>query len=83
MRLMKMSDNIPMDDLVGDKRGIVVKGRKYYTMTANRCTTCSGDDRFMYVKQKLSGGTDVVLECPNCDSYITLKAEMINMNLNK
>lgn len=77
-----MSDNIPMDDLIGDKRRIMVKGRKYYTMTANRCTTCSGDDHYMYVKQKHQGG-DVTIECPNCDSYITIRAEMVNMNLNK
>lgn len=78
-----MSNDIPVHSLVEDSRKVIVNGRHYYTMTANRCSVCSGDDRYMYVKQKLSGGSDVVLECPNCDSYITLKREMVNMNLNK
>ncbi len=77
-----MSDTIPADDSIFDERPISIKGRRYYTMTANRCTQCTGDDKFMYVKQKLTGG-DVVIECPNCDGYITLRREMINMNLNK
>ncbi len=77
-----MSDNIPMDDLVGDERKVVVKGRRYYTMTANKCTTCSGDNHYMYVKQRIASG-QLVLECPNCDSYMTIRQEMVNMNLNK
>lgn len=77
-----MSEHIPSFDLTHDQRKVVVNGRKYYTMTANHCSACTGDDRFMYLKQKLAGG-DVVLECPQCDSYITVRAEMVNMNLNK
>jgi hypothetical protein len=69
------------DDFM-DKRPLTVNGKKYYTMTANKCTTCAAQDRFMFVKQKLAGG-DVVLECSICESYITIRAEMVNMNLNK
>jgi len=76
-----MSHDIPAVDLVGDTRTITVNGRKYYTMTANRCSACS-EERFMFVKQKHSGG-DVTVECPFCDSYITLRPEMIKYNLNK
>lgn len=77
-----MSNNIPSDDLFYDSRTLEVNGRKYYTMTANKCTTCAHPDRYMFLKQKLAGG-DVTLECPVCDSYITIRGEMVNMNLNK
>jgi DNA-directed RNA polymerase subunit RPC12/RpoP len=76
-----MSHEIPAVDLTHDNRKIVVNGRKYYAMTANKCTTCSAE-RFMFLKQRHTGGS-VTIECPYCDSYLTLREEMINYNLDK
>jgi hypothetical protein len=74
-----VSDNIPSLTL-DDQRKVVVNGRRYFTMTATKCTTCDGDDHFMFLKQRLSGGC-CTLECPRCDSIITLKSEMVNWRL--
>jgi hypothetical protein len=76
-----MSENIVYSDAVHDERKVIVNGRRYYTMTANKCTVCSGDEHYMYLKQKHTGGC-VTLECVNCDSYMTIRAEMVNYNLN-
>lgn len=75
-----MSETIVYDDAVRDERKVIVGGRRYYTMTANKCTVCSGD-HYMYLKQKHTGGC-VTLECVNCDNYMTIRAEMVNYNLN-
>jgi hypothetical protein len=77
-----MSEDIKHSDVDNDQRRIIIDGRRYFTMTANKCTVCSGDGRYMYLKQKHTGGC-VTLECPNCDNYITLLEEMVNYNLNR
>ncbi len=77
-----MNETIPVHSLVDDTRKVVVNGRRYYTMTAAKCTTCSGDGHFMYLKQRHTGGS-VTIECPNCDYYITIREEMLQMNLDK
>jgi len=77
-----MNESIPANDSINDERKLVVNGRKYYIMTANRCPNCTGDDRYMFIKQKLVVQM-VTIECPNCDYYTTVNENMINWNLNK
>lgn len=42
--------------------------RKYFAKTVRKCTTC--EKEYLYVKVQL--GDSSVLECPNCDSTVTV-----------
>ena len=65
-----------------DKRPLNINGKRYFMATANRCTTCTAANRYMFIKQKI--GSDMsVLECPFCDYHITVNNSMISTNLNK
>jgi len=56
-----------------DSRNVVVQGKRYHYQTTTECTTCSVNDRNMFVKAILNGGYDSVIECPACDTCITVK----------
>jgi hypothetical protein len=75
-----MSENNMQDNSPYDQRKVVINGKRYHTMTAHKCSTCSSA-QYLYLKQKHTGGC-VTLECPNCDSQMSLREEMINYNLN-
>ena len=61
-----------------DERKVLAGGRKYYVKTANKCTTCSSEDSMFYVKMKI-GQEQVVLECPVCDTSLTVRREMVDL----
>lgn len=61
-----------------DSRTVAENGRKYFAKTSSKCTTCSQPDRVMYVKQKVSG-PNLVLECPWCDTVLTVKPDMVEL----
>lgn len=66
------------DTLAGvDARTIVVNGKKYHAITKNRCTTCSAEERFLYIVQKV-GNDQVSLNCPFCDTTETISVGMLN-----
>jgi hypothetical protein len=59
-----------------DDRKLVVEGKLYHFRTTLPCKTCNPSDRWMHAKQILNGGSDVVLECPHCETNITVKTVM-------
>lgn len=59
-----------------DTRTVVAERKLYHYKTTLPCKTCSHDDRWMYAKLIINGGSDVVVECPFCESNITVKTVM-------
>lgn len=66
---------------LNDERKIVIGDRRYRAKTLDRCPTCT-DENFLYVRMKLAGG-DVVVECPVCDTTMTVRGEMVNVDKTK
>lgn len=55
-----------------DKREIAINGKLYHYKTETRCSTCA-HERHMYAKMFINAGSDVVIECPVCDTSMTTK----------
>lgn len=60
-----------------DSRSVVVQGKRYHYQTTTECTTCSQENRNMFAKLIINGGSDTVIECPSCDTYTTVKTATI------
>jgi len=71
-----MAEN-KVEDLVlpSEKRKLVVNGKRYYSATNRSCPSCSGDNRFLFVKLILDGTT--CLECPVCDTAVNLPTSQV------
>ena len=68
--------------LPGDHKLITVNGKKYICVTAEICTQCAAEQRYLFVKMQLSGG-EMCLECPICELVVTKRAEQVNFDLDK
>lgn len=55
-----------------DSRKIVVNGYHYHKKTDMVCPTCAQPDRWLYLKQILNNGRDLVIECPICTYCVTI-----------
>jgi Zn ribbon nucleic-acid-binding protein len=64
----------------GDEKLILVNGKRYVAGTGERCPQCAFDDRYLFIKMKLNG-SEVVLECPYCETYTTKPITQVNLKL--
>lgn len=63
--------------LPNEQRHVIVGGKRYYGKTGNMCTSCSTDDRNLYLKTK--HGESCTLECPACDLVVHLPIAQIRV----